>query len=465
MSATEQRIRELLEQSGTKVIVLDDDPTGMQTVHGIQLLTSWEDEALTEAFRDPRPLFYILTNTRSYDEPTAGSLIRTICKQLLAISQREGIPFVAVSRGDSTLRGHYPLEIEIMAEVLGQGQPYDGHILAPVFFEGGRITKEDIHYLLEGGQYVPVGETEFARDAAFGFSSSNLRDWVEEKTRGRTKADQVVSITLDDIRKEGADGVRRKLIQVTGNTPVVVNAESYDDLEVAIHGVMLAEAEGKRFLYRSGASLVKVRAAVATRPLLTAREMVNADAAANGGVIFVGSHVKKTTAQLQYLLEQHPSVEKIELNVRAILDPERRDQEVERASVALNGAIRRGSHSVVYTSRELVLAEGAGANLNISQHVSSAMIDVVRSIKTKPRFVIAKGGITSNDIASRGLGIRCAEVLGQAEKGIPVWQCGVESRFPGMPYIVFPGNVGNAETLGDLAGTLMTMDQERSMQS
>ena len=37
--------------------------------------------------------------------------------------------------------------------------------------------------------------------------------------------------------------------------------------------------------------------------------------------------------------------------------------------------------------------------------------------------------------------------MGQIQPGIPVWKLGPESRFPGLPYIIFPGNVGSDDTL------------------
>jgi uncharacterized protein YgbK (DUF1537 family) len=81
-------------------------------------------------------------------------------------------------------------------------------------------------------------------------------------------------------------------------------------------------------------------------------------------------------------------------------------------------------------------------------------VAIVRQLERRPRYLLAKGGITSSDIATRGLGIRRALVLGQILPGVPVWQSGPESRFPGMPYIVFPGNVGGVEALAEVCKQL-----------
>ena len=111
----------------------------------------------------------------------------------------EGRPVnpVMVSRSDSTLRGHYPVETDVIAEQLG---PFDAHFLVPAFFEGERITRDSVHYLMVNGAPVPVHETEFARDSVFGYSHSYLPDYVEEKTGGRIRADQVQRFLLDDVR-------------------------------------------------------------------------------------------------------------------------------------------------------------------------------------------------------------------------------------------------------------------------
>ena len=68
-------------------------------------------------------------------------------------------------------------------------------------------------------------------------------------------------------------------------------------------------------------------------------------------------------------------------------------------------------------------------------------------LHVKPAYIIAKGGITSSDVGTKALKVKKALVMGQIQKGIPVWLTGEESKFPGMPYIIFPGNVGDKDTL------------------
>ena len=51
-----------------KIVVLDDDPTGVQTVHDVSVYTGWTHESVLAGFREANNLFYILTNSRGFTE-------------------------------------------------------------------------------------------------------------------------------------------------------------------------------------------------------------------------------------------------------------------------------------------------------------------------------------------------------------------------------------------------------------
>ncbi len=260
-------------------------------------------------------------------------------------------------------------------------------------------------------------------------------------------AKDVVSVSLDVIRKEGPAGVRRVLRQVTGGRVGIVNAVSYRDLAAFVAGLLAAQEEGQRFLFRTAASFVKVRGGITDRGLLSAEEMIGPEQKETGaGLIVVGSYVHKTTRQLERAMELHGLVS-LELGVRWVLDAAERANEVERVAQAASEALAAGRDALVYTSRERITDRGQAAELDIGQQVSSALVQVVRCISVTPRFLIAKGGITSSDVATEGLSVQRAWVLGQILPGVPVWRLGSESRFPGVPYVVFPGNVGSDESL------------------
>ena len=447
-----------VRQGNHCVVALDDDPTGTQTMHDIWVVTDWRYEALRAALADNEPAMYILTNSRSLPLPEAQALNRRIAGELVRAAQATGRSLTIVSRSDSTLRGHYPGEVDALHAALVEAglPPFDGVCLVPCFFEGGRFTVNDIHYVLEGTQLIPAAQTPYARDAAFGYTHSYLPDWVQEKTGGRIQAEQVFSISLDQIRRGGPAAVANCLLSMPRgagcDTVIVVNALEYRDLEVFVAGYQRARAAGRNFLFRSAASIVKTASATSDQPLLTRAALV-APGETSGGLVIFGSHVPKSTAQLE-ALKQLPGLVTVELPVPAVLDEARRAALLEQAAGQLNAALAQGLDAVLYTSRAVVVGSDQEASLAISHSISAALVEITRSISVKPRFLIAKGGITASDIATQGLGVQRARVLGQVLPGVPVWKLGLESRHPGMAYIVFPGNVGGPEALADIVRML-----------
>jgi len=434
-----------LQANPAKVVVLDDDPTGTQTVHGIPVLTEWPEHALQAEFENNLPVFFLLTNSRSLPLAEAQALNTTIGRHLKQAAQQATRSYVVVSRSDSTLRGHFPGEVDALAEALGQH--FDAWLLIPFFQEGGRYTIGDTHYVAEGDTLVPAGETEFARDASFGYRASDLRQWVAEKTAGRIPADTVASVSLDDIRQGGPERVYARLSALSGGGVCVVNAASRRDMQVFTQGLLAAEARGKHFLYRTAASFVPVRAGIVPRSLLTPQEVVTSEAA--GGLVIVGSHVPRTTSQLERLVSQ-PGVTQVAVSVSQLLSETQRSEAIAQAAQQADAGLQRGEDVVVVTSRQLVTGSDAASSLSIAQRVSAGLVAMMQALTMQPRYILAKGGITSSDVATHGLGVRRAMVLGQILPGVPVWQLGAETRHPGLSYIVFPGNVGGPEALSEV---------------
>ncbi|MEZ4905368.1 MAG: four-carbon acid sugar kinase family protein [Spirosomataceae bacterium] len=124
------------------IIVLDDDPTGTQTVHGVPVITEWSLEAIQKEFAQQTPLFYVLTNSRALVAKEANKLAQEIGQNIAQLGQDCWL----ISRSDSTLRGHFPNEIEALAQGLGWKNDFLT-VLIPAFLEGKRFTKDDVHYL------------------------------------------------------------------------------------------------------------------------------------------------------------------------------------------------------------------------------------------------------------------------------------------------------------------------------
>jgi len=441
-------IRGQVEASGRTIVVLDDDPTGTQTVYDLPVLTGWGVDVLVAELARKPACFYILTNSRALPGPEAAALGRTIGQNLAAASAAAGRDVAVVSRSDSTLRGHYPGEVNALAE--GLGQQFDGQLIIPFFLEGGRYTIDNVHWVAEGDTLVPASQTPYAADKAFGYRNADLRRWVEEKTGGSVEAWDVAAVSLGDLRAGGPDAVRDRLLDMADGRVCIVNCASYRDMEVFVLGLLAAEAADKRFLYRTAASFVQVRAGLPARPLLNAADLGLTGSGA--GLFVVGSYVPKTSAQLSALLAE-PGIVPVEVDVAALLD-DRRAETLAAAIRAVDDALAAQQTVAVFTSRKLVTVDDHAGSLSIGRRVSDGLIEIVQKITVRPRYLVAKGGITSSDVATAGLGVVRAVVAGQILPGIPVWRTGDESRLPGLVYIVFPGNVGGDDALVEVARRL-----------
>ncbi len=449
-AANERELGTKISRDPRKIVVLDDDPTGIQTVHEVPVYTGWSLPEMEALIREPSSLCFVLTNTRALSRQQATATIQEIVGNICTASARSGVDFSLISRGDSTLRGHWPLENSVASKVIAErlGYRFDGEVIIPCFVEGGRITWDDVHWVASGADFIAAGETEFAQDHIFAYRSSNLRQWVAEKTEDEVLAADVLSISASQLRAGGASAVTDLLAQATDCRRIVVNAVTYSDLKAFTLGLLRAEALGQRFLFQSAASFVKVRGGISDRALLTRAELVSPQG--HGGLVVVGSHVEKTNRQLAAALGLE-QVQAIKLDAKCLLSAACED-ELRRALNLLEQTLLQKRVALVYTSRT-VLTETEGsseANLRIASLVSRALVRLIQQMQLRPGFMISKGGITSSDIGTEGLGVRRALAAGQVRPGIPVWFTGEESKFPGLPLVIFPGNVGDDTTLADL---------------
>jgi uncharacterized protein YgbK (DUF1537 family) len=419
-----------------KIIVLDDDPTGSQTVHSCLLLTRWDVETLRIGLANAAPIFFVLTNTRALTPEAAAQVTREVCENLkVAIAAESVQDFLVVSRSDSTLRGHYPIETDVIAEALG---PFDAHFLVPAFFEGGRITRNSVHYLMVNGVPTPVHQTEFAKDSVFGYSHSYLPDYVAEKTVGKIVAKAVERFVLADLRA----GSLERLLKLSHNQCAVVDAEQQSDLDQFAQDVLAATAKGKRFLFRSAASLLTALAQLPPQPIAP-EQMARYVRDQQPGAFIVGSHVKKTTQQLSHLLKQ-PGITGIEVQVRPLQDAATYAALLQQTLAAVQTAYGQGQTPVVYTSREELQFADPKTRLEFGERVSALLMDVVKGLPPNIGYLVSKGGITSNDVLSTGLNLRTAWLLGQVIPGCSVVQTTPEHLlFPSLPVVLFPGNVGD----------------------
>jgi uncharacterized protein YgbK (DUF1537 family) len=455
MSALQESVRAMRAADGLLLGVLDDDPTGSQAVHGIQVVNVLAESAFGAALDGPAAACFVLTNTRSLGERDAAELTEMAARGLIAVAQRRGARIQLISRSDSTLRGHVMAEVAalqaVRRDMLGTG--FDAVLFVPAFLEAGRLTAADVQWARAGADLVPVARTEFARDPVFGYVSSNLRDFVVEKARGEIGRDEVRSIGLADIRGGGVARVRDLLCGAHDGAWIVVNATEYSDLEAVACGVLLAERAGKSFLFRTGPSFVRALSGIKPMAPLDGKTLWPAGRPGGHGLVVVGSHVSQTNRQVAVLRARGATTD-IELDVHAIVS---RDSNVAAATAQRVAEALARSDVLVYTSRAVVTASSEQDNLAIGRIVSAALSRIVReALAAQPAWILAKGGITSHDIAVDGLGIRRAEVAGQLFPGMISVFRPVDAAPAAMnvAYVVFAGNVGDDATLADVVAIL-----------
>lgn len=434
-------------------------------MHDVEVVVD-TTHALAESLREPGSATFVLTNTRSLSQTDAVAVTTAAADDIHALAARMDASLCVVSRGDSTLRGHVVPELEALeaAQRRASGRGYDAVLLVPAYFEAGRFTAGDLHWAVVSGVAVPVGQTEFSRDATFGYRSSDLRDFVQERTGGRVRLEDVLSIGLHDIREGGPARVAEILAGAPPGSYVVVNATEYADLDVVALAAAGLMGRGRVFGVRCGPSFVQAFAGVPPRGVLTSSE-ISAGRKAGYGLVVVGSHVALTSSQVATALSRG-GLRCVEMDVTRLVDPEH-GRRHRREYVAAAARALQTSDVLLVTSRTLRRADDPEVSLAISRGVSAAVSDIVRSLLTaRPAWVIAKGGITSHDVAVQGLGLTRGVVLGQLLAGMVsvVRPLDAAAEAVGMPYVVFAGNVGGDETLGDIV-EVMAGRRERADRS
>ena len=392
-----------------RLVILDDDPTGIQTVHGCLLITQWDADTVRMALQHEQPFFYMLTNTRAMTREEAARVVRSAMETVLEVNREFGYRLIFISRSDSCLRGHFPLETDVMRRVL---QEYGVKVwpkvpFCPALIEAGRVTIDGVHYMKDGERLIPVSETEFARDNVFAYHTSVLADYIREK------------------------GANPEEYQI-------VNAATYDELYAFTQTLFneIKDFDGA-VVIRSSSSLPKAMSGIADKPLLD-RSILKESGV---GCFIVGSHVQKTTRQLNALLAGQ-GVAGIEVDVERVLHDG--DALMQELLSEMKQRAEDGLTPVVYTSRKEVRLTDADERQHLGQRISDFLVEMVARLPFVPSYLVAKGGITSNDILTKGLALKSAVVLGQIVPNVP---CVMTDHFP---YIIFPGNVGGDDSLREV---------------
>ncbi len=452
-----------------KIVVIDDDPTGSQTVHGCPLLLRWDAKTLASSLAHPSPLLFLLANTRALAPAAAAQRVREICRALRpaleeAVACGRIGDWLVVSRGDSTLRGHFPLEVEVINEELG---PFDATLLVPAFLEGGRTTVDGVH-LLDG---TPVHESPFARDRLFGYTSSYLPAWVEEKSGGRIPAAAVQRIGWREL-DAGVPALIRHLARLEGNGCVAVDGASAQQLAalaaavrfLSVTGAPVGEGPGdapgdgrpRRFLFQSAASLIQALAALPPQPLAEAALAALRRRGGDGpmpGLVLVGSHVPLADRQLERLLAE-PGCVGVELEVAKVQrllegpEPVRLLASLERAWGRRLADVLAGGHTpVLFTSRGEARCRHAGERRALGLALAGVMARLAAALAPDLGYLISKGGITTHTLLADGLHLEQVELQGQLLPGLSLVLAAPDTDQEPLPVLTFPGNLGDDLTL------------------
>lgn len=415
---------ERLARDQRRILILDDDPTGTQTVSDVEVILRPSLSAYRQFFAGKDKAAYILTNSRALPVEEAVALVREV-KDEVELAAAESAQEVAfLLRGDSTLRGHVFAEMDVFATQDSVG------LFVPAFPEGGRTTVGGIHYLDAGDGRVPVSKTEFARDTTFGYRSERLIDWVAEVGNGRA----AVSVPLEELRRRGPEAVTEALLEAPSGAVILPDAETREDIETIARGLLSAE-EGRRVVVRSGSTFAAVRAG------LHAAEVDSVSVPTPGRVLVVcGSHTAASTRQLERLASQIgdpvflPTQELLQNGPGAVVPPLvrrlERNLEQDKLAILATERVRRAEHG----------------NLVVAARVMAALTAAVAGVASRCDAVISKGGVTSAQVATDGLSAVSARVRGQLEPGVSLWDLSLMDGRR-IPYAVIPGNVGHEDTL------------------
>ena len=457
-----------------KIVVIDDDPTGSQTVHSCPLLLRWDEAALRQGLRHPSPLLFVLANTRALTPEAAASRNREIVDALVLAMAAEGLQqheLLLVSRGDSTLRGHGVLEPQVLAQAWeGRfGAAVDATLHVPAFFEGGRTTVNGVHRL----HGEPVHTTAFARDRLFGYGTSDLAEWLEEKSAGQIAANSVLRIPLELLEPERSADLLTRLETLEANSPVVVDATRPEQL-LAL-GVAIRRLQGrKRFLFRSAASLLNGLVDSGPSPLgpqpldvqgLVGLRRRDLHGQPLPGLVVVGSHVSLADQQLKSLLANE-GCRGIELPVARIArvleggSPDLLLPDLEAEwRLQLEQALEEGLTPVLFSSRgELLFGSGAAAaarRLRFGMELASLMARLLAAVAPRLGYLISKGGITTGTLLVEGLGFEAVQLEGQLLPGLSLVRAmetatEMTEQIRALPVITFPGNLGTEHSLKDV---------------
>ena len=431
-----------------KIIVIDDDPTGSQSVHDCLLLLNWNYQTLLKGLKSNSSLLFILANTRSLSEKEVKKRLKEICTNLYKISLDENIKddLIFVSRGDSTLRGHNFLEPHLINKYLG---PFDATFHIPAFLEGNRITLDGKHFV-DG---IPAHKTTFAKDNIFGYETNDLKRLLYEKSRYKIKLNNIKN--LNSIEKYSVCELTSYIRNLKNNTHVIVDIDRFSQLE-KFSEIIRGLIKNKKFLFRTAASFLKTISNTKNtdkeNSYYSQLRISNKQKKFLPGLIIVGSHTEISTKQFKKLLELN-LFKAIELDIEnfykiyLLKDKETEISQLKKYILTkTRETIKNSLIPVIFTSRKVKILEDNFIQMDFYNSLSCFISQIVEDIKYEIGYLISKGGLTTNTILNSSFNIDYVYLEGQIYSGVSL----VRARLMNnnyLPVITFPGNLGNDHSL------------------
>ena len=438
-----------------KIIIIDDDPTGSQTVNGCNLIFRWDYETLLKGLKGSSNLLFILANTRSLPEKDVKIRLEEICfslKEIMNNSLFAEEEFVVISRGDSTLRGHNFIEPFIINELLG---PFDATFYIPAFIEGKRTTLNGNHFV----DNIPIHKTIFSKDKIFGFNTSNVKELIYEQSNHKLDFNHIENINIKDfdvLETNQPNTLYMYIENLKNNKKVIVDIMDYYQLD-KFSEIVKSLLKKKKFLFRSAASFISSLSNIKQNQknqvyFSQLRRKDNHDKTMKG-LIVVGSYIELTTQQLNKVLEIS-LCKPIEINVLklyAFYKLEDNLKQINSLKKYLLNSIRQNLSQdfipVLYTSRQIIAPRDNNDLIQFQLFLSAFISEIVSAIKNEIGYLISKGGITTNTIISDGLGADSVYLEGQILPGISLVTFNLCKQKGKLPIVTFPGNIGNDMSL------------------
>ena len=438
-----------------KIIIIDDDPTGSQTVNGCNLLLKWDYETLLKGLKDSSNLLFILANTRSLSKKDVKVRLKEICSALREIMNNSSFAeedFVVISRGDSTLRGHNFIEPFIINELLG---PFDATFYIPAFIEGNRTTVNGNHFV----DNIPVHKTIFSKDKIFGFNTSNVKELIYEQSNHKLDFNHIENIFIKDFEVLETNQPNKLYLymeNLKNNQKVIVDIRDYFQLD-KFSRIIKSLLKKKKFLFRSAASFISslsnVKQTKKENIYFSQLRRKNNNDKMLKGLIVVGSYNELTTLQLNKVLNIS-LCQPIEINVLklyALFKIEDNLKQINSLRKLIVHSIKQNLSQdfvpVLYTSREIVSPRDNNDLIQFQIFLSSFISEIVSVIKNDIGYLISKGGITTNTILSEGLKADSVYLEGQILPGISLVTFNLQEQKGKLPIVTFPGNIGNNMSL------------------